>query len=185
MRDLKIPVVIGAFLAVVALGLGARHVYVQKRVIDPLASEAGAMPGVARVDIVPGQDGLQEVRVALAEGARVDEVYPALERAAKASLGAKLGAIVVEDDPSPRLAAAYHRIHFAVYEAASTGRFASMDREIEERLRDEVGVSYRIVVSDRHLFVHLRDDKGELVRVIPRVTAVATLGDGAGGRTQW
>lgn len=169
MRQLKIPVIVATFAAVVALGVGLRQAYVAARILDPLSSDAAALPGVAAVEIGTGRDGRVEVRAVLARDARVEEVYPGLEAVAKARLGARLGGIVIVDDPSPRLEAAYHRIHFTLYEAAATGRFTAMAREIDEALRDEEGLEYRVAVGDEHLFVHLREEGAELVRVIPRI----------------
>src|SRR5690606_30081128 len=121
---------------------------------------------------------------ALARDARVEEVYPGLEAVAEARLGARLGGIVIVDDPSPRLEAAYHRIHFTLYEAAATGRFAAMAREIDEALRDEEGLEYRVAVGDEHLFVHLREEGAELVRVIPRI-ALLEPAFASEGWTEW
>lgn len=186
MRDLKLPVVIAVFLAVVAAGLGARHVYYQKRVIDPLADDAHALPGVESVEVVARGDGLRDVWIDLAPGARVDEVYPQVEALAAAKLRAAFGRVVIRDDPSPRLEELYHRLHFAVQEGISTGLFNRMAEAIEEELQGEPGVAHRVYVGDRHVFVHLRDESGELYRVIPRFSGLVAQASGMkGGRTAW
>ncbi len=78
------------------------------------------------------------------------------------------GRVVVKDDPTPRLVAAYHEIHFSVQQGISTGLFAEMAADIERRLQGEEGLAYRLAVGERHVFVHLTDGEGELYRVVPR-----------------
>ncbi len=53
MRDLRLPVVVAVFLAVVAAGIGLRELYYQKRVIDPFSASAQAIGGVATVELFP------------------------------------------------------------------------------------------------------------------------------------
>lgn len=186
MRDLKFPVVVAVFLAVVAAGVGLKELYYQKRVIDPLSAAAGAIAGVESVEMVARGDGLKDVHVVLEPGAKIEEVYPEVESVAQATLRGFFGRIVVKDDPTPRLIDAYHQIHFSVQQGISTGLFADMAAEIERRLDAEKGMAYRIAVGERYVFVHLSDNEGELYRVVPRTVRVAALDPGQwGGRSAW
>src|SRR5690606_32412899 len=83
MRQLKIPVIVATFAAVVALGVGLRQAYVAARILDPLSSDAAALPGVAAVEIGTGRDGRVEVRAVLARDARVEEVRSEERRVGK------------------------------------------------------------------------------------------------------
>jgi len=185
-RNLRIPIVIAVFVAVLAGGLGLRHIYLEKRVIDPLIQATGALPGVAWTKIVDRGDGSKELWMALQKGAELDEAYPEVEALARASLGSSLRGVVVVDNPNPRLQEVYHRIHYTVHEALLTGRFAWMADEIEQALRSEEGITHRVVVGDRHLFVQLQEGDAELLRVLPRTTSLLALEDGgARGDVRW
>lgn len=186
MRDLKLPVVIAVFLVVVAAGVGVQQIYYQKRVIDPLSDDAHAIEGVESVQLVSRGDGLKDVWITLEPGARIEEVYPQVEMLANANLRASFGRVVVQDNRNPRLSEAYHRIHFAVQQGISTGLFAHMAEEIDRQLREEEGIIHRVYVGDRHVFVHLHDDEGDLYQVVPRHSSLVVSESGvAGGRIGW
>ncbi|HLS90451.1 MAG TPA: hypothetical protein VK101_04305 [Limnochordia bacterium] len=181
MRDLRLPVVVAVFLAVVAAGIGLRELYYQKRVIDPFSASAQAIGGVAAVELFPRGDGSNDVLLTLEPGAKIEEVYPQVEALARSILRGAYGRVVVKDDPTPRLVAAYHEIHFSVQQGISTGLFAEMAADIERRLQGEEGLAYRLAVGERHVFVHLTDGEGELYRVVPRAAALAALEPAVGG----
>lgn len=182
-RDLKLPVVIAVFLVVVALGVGLQHVYYQKRVIAPLADDAHAIVGVESVNVVTRGDGLKDVWVDLHPEARIEEVYPQIEDLAASSLRGMFGRVVVNDNPGTRLREIYHQIHFSVQEGISTGLFAHMAEEIDRQLENEEGVAHRVYVGDRYVYVHLKDENGDLYEVIPRPSGlVASAPATTGGR---
>lgn len=185
MKKLKLPVVIVVFFAVIAVGIGVRHVYYQTRIIDPLADDARATLGVESVEVVAKSDGLMEVWVELAPGTPIEEVYPRIETMAAAKLRTALDRVVIRDEPSPRLLEIYHRMHFAVQEGISTGLYARMAEAIDELLQEEDGVEQRVYVGDRHVFVHLREGESDLYRVIPRLSVDLARALGPGGRSPW
>lgn len=186
MRELRLPLVAAVFVGVVLLGLGARSVYYQERVIAPLAAAAAEIPGVLALEVVTTGAGGKVVVARLGPDAPLESTYVALEELAQAALGSAYGGLRIEDRRTPRLAEAYHRIHFGLQEAVMTGRFAAMAEEVEARLREFPDVDHRVYVGDRHLFVRLAQGEHYLYEVIARPRALASSDlPGERGSASW
>ena len=122
MRDLRLPVVVAVFLAVVAAGIGLRELYYQKRVIDPFSASAQAIGGVAAVELFHRGDGSNDVLLTLEPGAKIEEVYPQVEALARSILRGAYGRVVVkEDDPLPALWPHITRFTFPCNKASALG----------------------------------------------------------------
>lgn len=185
MRDLRIPLIIAVFVFVVTLGVGARSLYYEMRVVDPVASIAHDVPGVHSVEVTAGRGGLKDVVVKLDDEIRLEEVYLEVERRAAERLGASFGRIVLRDRRTPELAEGFYRIHYALQEGITTGRFSEMAEKVEEALSDAGLVEHRIFVGERHLFVQLHAPSGHyLYEALPRVYSQA-MAVGEGGALLW
>lgn len=181
MRDLKIPMIVLAFAVVLTLGLGARALYYQERVVGPLAGLAGAVDGVEAIEVVDTASGLKEVRALLSADVRLEEAYGSLEELARTNLGSAFGGLVIEDRRSAELEEAYYHVHFAVQEGISTGHFNRMAEVIEGRLA-EMGISgHRVYVADEYVFVQLHDGGAYLYEAVPRPQLVAARIDSVRG----
>lgn len=174
MRELRLPLVAAVFVGVVLIGLGARSIYYQKRVIDPLAAAAAEVPGVLAIDVVTTASGGKEVVARLGPDVPLESTYVLIEELSQTALGSAYGRLRIEDRRTPRLVEAYHRIHFALQEAVMTGRFAAMSQEVEARLSEFPDVAHWVYVGDRHLFVRLTAGENYLYEVIARPQALAS-----------
>lgn len=185
MRELKIPLAIAAFLVVVLLGVGARYVYFQKRVVDPLANLTQEIAGVTALDVVPSADGHKNVVVTLGPDVQLEDVYREVYSEAVATLGDSFNRIVVHDHRSPELVDAYYRVHFTVQEGISTGRFSQMAVELDRRLDSPTGIRHRVFVGTHNVYIQL--DRGDhyLYEVVPRPQQLAAGNGPEGGRSLW
>lgn len=75
--------------------------------------------------------------------------------------------VVVRDRRTPFLDELYHQFHLYLYEALATGNFGELPRYLEE-LSARTGVSHRLSVNDRHVFVQLHSGEDYLYQVIRR-----------------
>ena len=181
MRDLKVRYIVAAFLAVVALGVGARRLHYELRVADPVASLPSEIPGVRAAEIVPAAGGLKDVVVELSGDVRLEEVYEEAERRAAERLGSSFGRLVLRDQRTPELVDGFYRIHYALQEAIVTGRFSEMAREVDETLSEAGFEKYRVFVGERYVFVQIHAPSGGyLYEALPRARSVARAG-GEGG----
>ncbi|HEX6971671.1 MAG TPA: hypothetical protein VF234_05595 [Limnochordia bacterium] len=164
---LRIPIVITAFLAVLALAWGAQWFFYRTRVAAPLKTGFEGIPGVAGVSLRPAGTRT-DLWVHLTSGADLFRAYAQLEAVGREVLGADLGVIHIVDNRTPELDRAYHALHFALQEGAATGHFVEM-AERAERLASEWGLDeHRIVVGDRYIFVQLRSGARWLYAALPR-----------------
>lgn len=184
-RDLRIPLIIVVFLIVVTLGVGARSLYYEMRVVDPMASLAAEVPGVRSVEVTPEKGGSRDVVVELEGGIRLEEVYHEMERRAAETLGSSFGRLVLKDQRTPELIEGFYRIHYSLQEGITTGRFSEMAREVEATLSEAGFEEHRIFVGERHLFVQIHAPSGEyLYEALPR-SYVQAYGAGEGGSFLW
>lgn len=182
MRDLRFPLIVIVFVVVVTVGVGARSLYDEWRVVDPLASIASELDGVRSVEVLPAQGRVRDVVVELDGDVRLEEAYEAIERRASQRLGSSFGRLVLKDRRTPKLTEGFYRIHFALREAIATGRFSEMAEEVEAKLREAGLEEYRIFVGDRHIFVQMYDGSGGyLYEALPRPPEEA----GKGGVFPW
>lgn len=186
MRDLKVPLVVAVFLGVVLLGLGARTLYFQKRVVDPLAAVANEVPGVLSLEVVPAARGGNDVVATLDDDVALEQVYVELDALAANTLGRSYGRLILKDRRSPELEERFYALHFFIQEGISTGRFATMAEQIEARFPDKREERQRIFVGDHHVFVQLHAGEHYLYEVIPRpAIVVANHGGSKGGLQLW
>lgn len=168
MKNVKVPLVVLVFLIVTAAGLGIHRVYVHQRVEGPLADMALDLEGVDSIELVKTISGKRDVYVRFDPDAPLEIVYPEVLSAARHSLGAMMGRLIVVDQRNPLLDEAYHKIHFAVQEGISTGRFTQMEAEIDRRLQSFPINDARVTVSHDHVYVQLVDGDDYLVSIVPR-----------------
>ncbi len=181
MRDLKVRYIAAAFLAVVALGVGARRLHYELRVADPVASLASEVAGVRAVEIAPAAGGLKDVVVELDGDVRLEEVYEEVERRSAERLGSSFGRLLLRDRRTPELIDGFYRIHYALQEAMVTGRFSEMARQVDQILSEAGFEKYRIFVGERHVFVQIHSPSGGyLYEALPRAGSAARAG-GEGG----
>ena len=185
MRDLKISIAVGVFLAVVLIGAAARSVYYKSRVLDPLTRLALEVPGVESVRVAEWIEGKKDVYVEFEPTARLEESYPEVEALARAAFGRALGRVIPVDRRSEELADAYYDVHFLVQEGISTGRFSEMASLIAERLRGLGVERHRVFVGDRFVYVHLYDGDRYLFEVAPRPAFPGQGAAAQGGAAAW
>gem|GEM_PF-68542 len=167
LRDLSFShVAIVALVTILALA-GAAEAYDYAAVRRPVAGLLHADARVESFSLVSTRQGAAAVEVTLGP---VEDLRTAYEEIT-AGLEHILGPVElsVRDNRSAETVAFLEDAQFVLYEALHNGAFVVM-RERLERLAEEAGVSVRVGITDRHLFLQVESEDGRLYEIIDRDT---------------
>ncbi len=162
-----------ALAAVLLLGLllGGRLVYDRVTADQPLFKSLSELKEVKASKIDNNTANSLDIRIELNA---VDDLAVSCERMAAAVApvaGTKPYRLLLTDNRSAALAAAYHQIHFALQEGVATGDFTAMGARVSNYL-NEAGLSeHRITVARDFVFVQIHQGDAYLYEIIPRTQA--------------
>lgn len=179
-RGFRIHIILIACALVIAVGFGARELVFGRHVNKVVSQQFTELPGVEAVQFHERGSGTE---VVLVVGHAPD--FPSLYTKAAALATERFGSdavVTIEDDRDEGLQEAYDRIHLALYEGATTGRFVEMERRVLEELSrgEDSGADYdsaaprvRITVDEGAIYVELSSEDGRLYERIGRRSEAA------------
>ncbi|MBX6377424.1 MAG: hypothetical protein IRY95_02650 [Clostridia bacterium] len=176
LRGYRLPVVLAAFVAGVALLFGGQRLYEARQVDAPLQAAFDRLDVVESFAVRRAEGGYV-IEVTLKDVPNLREAYLAVDREAAALLGRVPYHIVVRDRRDPALVDAFYRLHYAVEEAIATGRFTVLaDNLSKEGAR--LGLDRTAAwVDERFVYLQLHRGDHYLYDLRPRQSSVAK-GDG-------
>ncbi len=171
---LKIPVVIASFIAaLLAILITQRALDIQGTRFR-FTDELTGLDGVEDVELEDTNTG-KLVVVRLGNVSDIGKIYMYIHNRAVRSLGDNFGGIMVVDNRTAELDDIYYRMHFAIQEGISTGRFTTMITKIEEITRRARVDRYRVDITNEYVFVQLHKDNHNLYEVVPRPPIMTLL----------
>lgn len=175
-RGFRLHIIVIACVVVIAVGFGAREFVFGRHMNKVVVSEFADLPGVEAVQLHDRGSGT-DVSLRLGPEADFAALYPKASALATEKFGSD-AALIIEDDRTEMLQAAFDRVHLALYEGAATGRFVEMERRVHELLSAPEGeplgggafgnVEVRIAVDDAAIYIELSSDDGRLYERIGR-----------------
>ncbi|BAS27660.1 hypothetical protein [Limnochorda pilosa] len=176
---MRLHVVLVVFGLALAAAFGGQYLYVHRQVEAPLASEIASLDGVEDVALEAAADGAYQVKVRLAPGVRLPDLYEAIRERVELRLGVRT-VVELEDRRTAELVSALDSMQFALQEGAATGRLEAMRQRVEE-LAAASGVEARLFVDASRIYVTLEKGDGYLYEVIGRRVANPAGADGNAG----
>ncbi|MEA4884609.1 MAG: hypothetical protein VB144_13340 [Clostridia bacterium] len=168
---------VAASLAIaLVLLFGGREVFIRTSVARPLRIALASMPEITSHSTEATRKGM--VLSLRLEG--VNDLEETMKRASwAASAATKRDDITIRilDSRDDALREAYHRIHFVIQEAISTGSFASMESRAQAIAKAAGVSSCRLWVDEECVYIALSNGSHELYEVAPR----GVRGDVGGG----
>lgn len=160
-RELKIRIII--LVAVISLGVlfGARFAY-EHLFLGSLKEAFLSIDGVADLKVERGQQTILVVTLERVE--RLETTYGAIRALAEERLG-NHWTVELVDQRNGELVERYHQLHYALWQAISTGDFVEMADRVEAVTQ---GLDARITVDRDFIYVELETEDGYLYEIMPR-----------------
>lgn len=181
-QGVRVPIVVLAFVAGLAMLFGLQQVYNYSRVDQPLARFYSAREEVTRFRVDELGDRVV-VRLTLGPVANLRETYKRLEEGTRGVLDNRPFVLEVQDNRDDRLVEDYYRLHFILQEGLATGRFTEMSAAFAEAARGLGIDEARVFVDSERLYVQLRRGGRYLYELVPRPRPVLQPAAETGGRT--
>ena len=147
---------------------GGQMVWQKFTVVQPMDKLFQGIDGVTKASWEEGKkDDVVQIYIALAETKHFPKTYSAVHDGAKRILGSRPFKVNIADSRTDELERFYYTIHYQLHEAIFTGNFSLMAEKIQ-KLSDGAGVTARIYVEAKTVYVHLTKDQHELYAVVTR-----------------
>ena len=172
-RKMRIPVVLLALAAGLAVFFGARWLYNKFSLEEPLAGALKANPAVLSFEIEKDQ-AVTRITVHLAPVPNLKETYHELYRQAQSVLGRQKFTVKIVDNRDENLNRVYYAGQFAVYEAIRRGNYREMVKELETEAA-KAGAAAAVFLDQENIYVQLQDKEHYLYEIIPRREPVFLL----------
>lgn len=181
-QGVRIPIVVLALAAGLALLLGLQQVYKYSRVDQPLSHFYSTRKEVARVRV----DELGNrvvVRVTLGSVANLRETYKGLEEGTRNVLEFYPFELKITDKRDARLVDDFYKLHYILEEGLATGRFTEMSAAFRDAAQGLGLDEARVFVDGDRLYVQLRRGDRYLYELLPRSQPATVPAEERGGRT--
>jgi len=113
------------------------------------------------------KDDVVQIYISLENVNNLQKTYSAINDGAKRILGTKPFKITIEDKRTPELEQFYYNVHYHIQEAVVTGNFAVMAERVQKQAA-EAGVTAKIIVEAKVVYLQLAKDGGQMYVVVPR-----------------
>ena len=157
-----------AVILTLAVLMGGQAAWNKYFVAQPLDKVFTGIDGVQKSSWEEGKkDDAVQIYITLANAANFAKTYGAIAEGAKGVLGAKPFRIRLTDSRTPELEQFYYKAHYHLQEAIQTGRFSDMADRVQALAR-EAGVTARIYVESKAVYVQLEKDGAQMYVVVTR-----------------
>ena len=174
---LRLPVVLAALAAVLAILFGLQFVLRRQAVSLPLATRLRDVPGVVGPPVItPGAAAL-DIEVHLGAVADLRSTYDALLVAAGAGSGQRVN-LQIDDTRTPALTADYYKLNVVLDQGRATGQFVPMETAFSAESQQLQLSQASVVLGDSQMFVTLMAGSSYLYAITPLVLASGTTGGG-------
>lgn len=181
-QGVRIPIVVLALTAGLALLFGLQQVYKYSQVDQPLSHFFSTRKEVARY----GVDDLGNrvvVRVTLGRVANLRETFKGIEEGTRNVLEGYPFELQIADKRDARLVDDFYKLHYILQEGLATGRFTEMSAAFRDAAQGLGLEEARVFVDSDRLYVQLRRGDHYLYELLPRNRPAAAPADDKGGRT--
>ena len=163
-QDLRIPLIITiAILALIGL-LGGSALYDRAHAVAPLEETLAEHPDVLDYEISREEEW--NISVRLREVDRMKDAYLELEDEIADVLGNTAFELELKGKNNDTILRRWNDIEIFVYEAAATGHFSRMEREIRTRLSSSENYRFDLQVDEKYIYVQIHGDDGHMYRRI-------------------
>ena len=166
-NGLKIRIIIVVTLIVLGLLFGGRYVYERFYVLDSLVEAFTSIEGASGLQVKTQRK--TDLVITLDRVSQLETTYGKIKDTAEELLGDKLGTIQLVDRRDQQLVDCYHRLHYALWQAISTGDFVDMAAQASKLTED---LDARITVDRDYVYVELETEEAYLYEIVPRQGAI-------------
>lgn len=161
-RVRPVPLVVIAIISL-ALLIGGYQAYQRFYVIDPVADQLRAIPGVESVQVSPGHPAT--VRVQLGAVHDLQTTYDDVTKVVQDTLGDGANVVLV-DNADGALQNAYESLLPYILQGVAEGHYADMIDTVRQRAQ-KMGMDAQITMDEHNLYIELRSGDHELYHVLP------------------
>ncbi len=169
---LRVPVVLAATAAVLAVLFFMQFLLQRQTVALPLATRLHEVPGVMGQPQVTANGGVLNVTVQLGLVPNLQTTYKDLMQAAGAD-GSRVN-LRIKDNRSPALSADFAQLMFPLDQGRGSSDFTGMDQQFTAEAKNLDLTGYDLLLGQSHVFVTLVQGSHYLYAILP-----LTLGQGA------
>ena len=157
-----------AVLLTLAVLTGGQMLWQKFTVVQPMDKLFQGIDGVTKSSWEEGKkDDTVQIYITLAETKNFPKTYSAIHDGAKRILGSRPFRVNIADSRTDELDQFYHKIHYQLYEAMFTGNFSLMAEKIQ-KLADGAGITARVYVEAKSVYVQLTKGQNELYAAVTR-----------------
>ena len=157
-----------AVVLTLAVLSGGQMLWQRFTVVQPMDKLLQGIDGVTKSSWEEGKkDDTVQIYITLSETKNFPKTYSAIHDGAKRILGSRPFKVNIADSRSDELEQFYHKIHYQLHEAVFTGNFSLMAEKIQ-KLADESGITARVYVESKTVYVQLTKGQNELYAVVTR-----------------
>lgn len=174
---LRIPVVLAATAAVLAVLFFMQFVLQRQTVALPLATRLSEVSGVVGQPAVSTSGGVLDVTVRLGLVNDLQKTYKDLLQAAQSAPGNGSRVVLhVKDNPNPTLSADFVQLMGIVDTGRATGQYVSMQRQFTAEARTLGLTGSQLVLGTTHIYETLVQGSHYVYAILPLTTGAAATG---------
>ncbi|MBE3583064.1 MAG: hypothetical protein IMX01_02985 [Limnochordaceae bacterium] len=173
-KGVRLPVVAGVFLVVLAVALVGSRVYMQQNLVRPLERQLERVAGVEQVQVVPGSPW--SVDIQLGPGLNLPLTYAKIQHVVGSYLGGRVFQIHLQPAADSTLLVTYQQMQLWIQEALATGRFSQLPQALARVAQQKGAQDLGVWVDGQAVYVRFQQDKHWFYAVESRrVTAASPV----------
>ncbi|MEW6045817.1 MAG: hypothetical protein AB1609_04945 [Bacillota bacterium] len=158
--------VAGAFVISLGVMVGAQRWLAEQRT-QPALLELQQIPGVSQAWL-SSDGGVRSLWVEVSPAEDLPGLVTALERVAASGRVGRVDEVVLVDQRTPSLVAAYNHLSLALQEGAVSGAFTDMADRVYSEAKTLGVPESRVYVDSGNVYLLLKDRDAFLIEVVPR-----------------
>jgi hypothetical protein len=173
-KGININIILLIILIVIISFFAGQHLIKLFGIEKPLKEELQAVIGVNEVQLIKN-NGKTDIFVKLDSNVDFYNVYNKIDDTGQKHLGKELGIININNNSNKKLEDIYYKLHYYIYEGIATNFFSDMKNNVNEIIKENSSVDYKLWIDNKYVYLQLIMDKNCLYRIIPRKGNIVSI----------
>lgn len=175
-NEYRLAVILLVIILTVAILFGGYSLYTVYGIEKPVEKSLASIHSVSTVQVEKEKDQYT-VQVKLGPVDNLQTAYAGMEKAAAHRLAKDSYQFKIVDYRNRRLNDLYGHLQLAVQQAIAKNEFVWLDSLLAQET-SELGMQYRLMVDDQHLYVQIQDKNHYLYEIVKRPEPTSNLTPG-------